>query len=594
MEVLDRGDMDNVISWMPHGRAFLVKEPKVFAVVMLPQYFKQSKFMSFTRQLNLWGFKRITRGPDAGAYYHELFLRNRPRLSLWMRRQKIKGTGIKLTPNPDAEPYLYDISKTRPLPPTKRPQITEPLLSLARTVGSSSSQPPIVPSNIFKAQTDVVTSGAAGLSKVAVNFSSWTSMMPPRPPTPPRSKPRDGSGSITLTDPIVAAAIGRAKAAKDANRQSLLPFRPVCDKENKDQDHRVEKERIAMVEWEARKMMSEQQQRNAMIDRAALERHTSERSTIERASASVGAIAAQVNLLPSMALQSQLQQVSFQHHFQQPNPLQAMVNQIVSESMLPQVSTAAPAAAALNGFNDTQHHFLEVARVLDQPAVQAALSQQTHQQIALPQTIQHRDQPNNPLTALLQQLASLTPPMNPAGQNTFAVSNPLRDQLIGSNVPGLQAAGLAHLARLPDLLGPTQPNPSCTSLLPPGCGGNANDIITVAVALAAADQQAKQQQEAHQQAAVAQQIAAALLGSARTGSSAATSMPTSAALLLGAMRDIGNTSASSNPFLNPTALFSLLGSSSTNEALSQKPGLPPQDISGLIAQPQPHGTFPFH
>jgi hypothetical protein len=121
MEVLDRDDLEDVILWMPHGRAFMVRQPKVFITDVLARFFKQSKYMSFTRQLNLWGFKRITRGRDSGAYYHELFLRGRPRLTLRMRRQKIKGTGIKQAPNPEAEPDLYAMAASRPLPaPRKR------------------------------------------------------------------------------------------------------------------------------------------------------------------------------------------------------------------------------------------------------------------------------------------------------------------------------------------------------------------------------------------------------------------------------------------------------------------------------------------
>jgi hypothetical protein len=123
MEVLDRPDMEAIITWMPHGRAFVVLQPQQLRDNVLPRFFKQTKFMSFTRQLNLWGFKRITKGDDSGAYYHELFLRGRPRLAMLMRRQKIKGTGIKLTPNPETEPNFYKISEKRPLPaidPSKR------------------------------------------------------------------------------------------------------------------------------------------------------------------------------------------------------------------------------------------------------------------------------------------------------------------------------------------------------------------------------------------------------------------------------------------------------------------------------------------
>jgi len=151
--VLDRPDLSEAIDWMPHGRAFLVRKPKLFASDVLPRFFRQTKFLSFTRQLNLWGFKRITRGMDAGAYYHELFLRGRPYMAMRMRRQKIKGTGMKLTPNPEGEPNFYVGWPPVPGPKgTGRPGAVPPLTSsgddagggsggVDRTSSSSSSSP---------------------------------------------------------------------------------------------------------------------------------------------------------------------------------------------------------------------------------------------------------------------------------------------------------------------------------------------------------------------------------------------------------------------------------------------------------------------
>jgi hypothetical protein len=73
------------------------------------RYFKQSKLTSFQRQLNLYGFNRLTRGLDRGAYYHELFLRGKPALCHRMFRIKIKGTGIKAANSPEHEPDFYTL-----------------------------------------------------------------------------------------------------------------------------------------------------------------------------------------------------------------------------------------------------------------------------------------------------------------------------------------------------------------------------------------------------------------------------------------------------------------------------------------------------
>jgi HSF-type DNA-binding len=65
MEILDDPENADVLSWLHHGRGFVIYRKKAFEQRLLPKYFnKQSKYSSFTRKLNRWGFSRVTRGPE--------------------------------------------------------------------------------------------------------------------------------------------------------------------------------------------------------------------------------------------------------------------------------------------------------------------------------------------------------------------------------------------------------------------------------------------------------------------------------------------------------------------------------------------------
>jgi hypothetical protein len=84
-EMEEQGKTD-IVSFYSHGRAFGVHDIDRFVEEIMPKYFKMGKWNSFARQLNLYGFVRMTTGPDSGGYYHELFLKGRPQLAEHMRR----------------------------------------------------------------------------------------------------------------------------------------------------------------------------------------------------------------------------------------------------------------------------------------------------------------------------------------------------------------------------------------------------------------------------------------------------------------------------------------------------------------------------
>ncbi|KAL7539123.1 hypothetical protein ACHAWF_006309 [Thalassiosira exigua] len=93
-QIRDEGHSD-IVSWLSHGRAFKIHQPKEFAATIMPRFFNQSKYTSFQRQLNLYGFSRCCRGRDSGAYHHPFFLRNKLSLAKNIVRTKIKGNGHK-------------------------------------------------------------------------------------------------------------------------------------------------------------------------------------------------------------------------------------------------------------------------------------------------------------------------------------------------------------------------------------------------------------------------------------------------------------------------------------------------------------------
>lgn len=122
-DVSDLND-NNVVCWQPHGRAFMVHCTKEFVNRIMPNYFNQTKYASFQRQLNLYGFSRLSHGKDKGAYYHPCFVRGQRDLCRNMVRQKIKGTKVRRSLSADEEPNFYDRQFNDKGRPTPAPPVT--------------------------------------------------------------------------------------------------------------------------------------------------------------------------------------------------------------------------------------------------------------------------------------------------------------------------------------------------------------------------------------------------------------------------------------------------------------------------------------
>merc|ERR1711988_812010 len=75
-----------LVEWASHGESFFIRNEEEFCAQVLPKYFRHTKLTSFQRQLNLYGFRRIPKGPHARAYFHPIFRRDNQEWIAEMKR----------------------------------------------------------------------------------------------------------------------------------------------------------------------------------------------------------------------------------------------------------------------------------------------------------------------------------------------------------------------------------------------------------------------------------------------------------------------------------------------------------------------------
>ena len=124
----ERQGNKKIVAWRPSGTMFKTYQRDQFVNKILPQYFRQTRYKSFVRQLNLWGFSCINQGSNRGCCklrskkkikdfilkkkvplahdvilidlfygkdFHDKFIRGNSGLCREMSREKVKGGSTK-------------------------------------------------------------------------------------------------------------------------------------------------------------------------------------------------------------------------------------------------------------------------------------------------------------------------------------------------------------------------------------------------------------------------------------------------------------------------------------------------------------------
>jgi len=94
LEESERMGFAHIISWQG-DTTFKVHNQQKFESQVMKAYFKQSKYRSFQRQLNIYGFRRVKHGNNTGSYANPYFVRGKADICCFMNRTKIKKKGIR-------------------------------------------------------------------------------------------------------------------------------------------------------------------------------------------------------------------------------------------------------------------------------------------------------------------------------------------------------------------------------------------------------------------------------------------------------------------------------------------------------------------
>jgi acylphosphatase len=87
-DIVNDKQNSDIISWVKKGECFEIFDYVRFSSYILPIFFKTKVFSSFTRQLNMYGFRKLKR--DSFIYAHLNFKSNQPDKLLKIIRKKSK------------------------------------------------------------------------------------------------------------------------------------------------------------------------------------------------------------------------------------------------------------------------------------------------------------------------------------------------------------------------------------------------------------------------------------------------------------------------------------------------------------------------
>lgn len=198
--ILSDPSLSEIISWLPHGQSFVIIRPDAFAEEVLPKYLpsdksSSTKYPSFTRKLNRWGFRQNSRGLDTGAFQHPLFKRDEPELCVDMVCQKSRKPSSAAKKKKENK---SDSSSSKAQLPIKKRKMSPTTTQNATTLRQFQQQK-FDGASVVSADDSRCASPAPSTSSMTT--ASSTSVMPPPSFTMTSLAPQLLSTNLALVQP---------------------------------------------------------------------------------------------------------------------------------------------------------------------------------------------------------------------------------------------------------------------------------------------------------------------------------------------------------------------------------------------------------
>jgi hypothetical protein len=91
LDEAEKANHSDIVCWSSQGQSFKIQDQEAL-VPLLAKYFRQTKFKSFLRQLQSYGFHRTTRGVGKGTVSHPFFVKGRRSMCFRMTRKPTGST----------------------------------------------------------------------------------------------------------------------------------------------------------------------------------------------------------------------------------------------------------------------------------------------------------------------------------------------------------------------------------------------------------------------------------------------------------------------------------------------------------------------